>query len=48
MVGESFEKTGEGKIYGSKTPTSNTPFFDQEKSSKKESEKTLIQLELFL
>lgn len=36
------------ELYDSKTPTSNTPFFDQEKSGKKESEKTLIQLELFL
>lgn len=36
------------ELYDSETPTSNTPFFDQEKSSKKEPEKTSIQLELFL
>ena len=35
------------ELYDSKTPTSNTPFFDQEKSSKKESEKEQFQGDFF-
>lgn len=35
------------ELYDSKTPTSNTPFSDQEKNGKKEGEKDSIQLELF-
>jgi hypothetical protein len=35
------------RIYDSKTPTSNTPFFDQEKSNKKESEKEQVQGDFF-
>jgi hypothetical protein len=35
------------ELYDSKTPTSNTPFFDQEKSNKKESEKEQVQGDFF-
>ena len=35
------------ELYDSETPTSNTPFFDRDKSGEKEGEKTLTQLELF-
>ena len=35
-------------LYDSKTSPSNTPFFDQAERGKKESEKDLIQLDLFL
>jgi hypothetical protein len=35
------------ELYDSKTPASNTPFFDQEKSSKKESEKEQFQGDFF-
>ncbi len=36
------------ELYDSKTPTSKTPLFDQEKSSAKEHEEDSIQLDLFL
>lgn len=36
------------ELYGSKTPTSNTPLFDQEKSDPREPAKDSIQLDFFL
>lgn len=36
------------ELYGSETPTSNTPLFDQEKSDPREPTKDSIQLDFFL